>query len=55
MTKQAPLDRLREISRQRTFGRRMPPAAPAEEKAEKKPTKKTTKKAKAEEVADADA
>ena len=34
MTKQAPLDRLREISRQRTFGRRMPPAAPAEEKAD---------------------
>jgi hypothetical protein len=33
VTHQVRLDRLREISRQRTFGRRMPPAAAAQEKA----------------------
>jgi hypothetical protein len=33
MSRQVPLDRLRDISRQRTFGKRVP-AAPTEEKPE---------------------
>ena len=34
MSKQIPLDRLRDISRQRTFGRRAAPATPVEDKSD---------------------